>query len=197
MKMHRLLLLLMTCSSMLSCVAQRIPTTSLAPDEPVFPIVETTEYTGVIVPEDYLGRKIPDPRRIERIIGIPAEGYWTPTPRDIERAEACIIRFLKDSQVVQSANEGAVEAGVRPSVPANPEIPKIAAHLHAYGRQYVGLIQSGDRRVLCNLFPKPLAEDKSWRSHIVVVDDGGFWYWRIVYDPRDDTCNQFSSNGYA
>jgi hypothetical protein len=197
MTMHRFLLLLITCSSVLSCVAARRGPASTAPDEPAFPVIETTEYRGAIVPEDYLGRKIRDPRRIERIIGIPAEGYWTPTRPDIERAEACISRFLKASQVGQAGTDGAVGTEVGPSVPANAELLKIAAHVRAYGRQYIGLIQAGNRRVLCNLFPTPLVEDMSWRHHIVVVDDGGFWYWRIVYDPSDDTCDQFSSNGYA
>jgi len=36
-----------------------------------------------------------------------------------------------------------------------------------------------------------------WQKEKVKVDDGGFWFWQIYYDPSTDKCSDFHSNGYA
>jgi len=69
-----------------------------------------------------------------------------------------------------------------------------------YRVQFVGIIRDGRKVIWCNFFPvagKGKDEFQNWRKERIVVDDGGFFYWQIEYDPEADKCSRFYSNGYA
>ncbi len=36
-----------------------------------------------------------------------------------------------------------------------------------------------------------------WKESFVVVNDGGFWYWTVLYDPQRGTYTDLRVNGYA
>ncbi|HPF15236.1 MAG TPA: hypothetical protein PLJ12_13310, partial [Planctomycetota bacterium] len=39
--------------------------------------------------------------------------------------------------------------------------------------------------------------NEDWLQNLVIVDDGGFWYWQIEFDPKTGRFARFDSNGYA
>ena len=57
----------------------------------------------------------------------------------------------------------------------------IVAHLGEYLRQYAGMVVNGGRRILVNAFP---ADTYCYRDELVVVKDGGSWFWTIQYDVK-------------
>jgi hypothetical protein len=55
-------------------------------------------------------------------------------------------------------------------------------------------------KLFCNFFPaagKGKDEFEDWRKERIEVEDGGFYYWKIEYDPATGECSKFQPNGYA
>jgi hypothetical protein len=82
------------------------------------------------------------------------------------------------------------------------QIALIRQHGREYRVQFIGTFRNGHTVILCNFFPVRLPGQKEdpfsyWRSKKVEVNDGGFWFWRIEYDPADGRCTNFTSNGYG
>ena len=78
---------------------------------------------------------------------------------------------------------------------AGPKRPRVGAEMSE-----LGIIRDGGKVIWCNFFPvagKGKDEFQNWRKERIVVDDGGFFYWQIEYDPEADKCSRFYSNGYA
>jgi hypothetical protein len=50
-------------------------------------------------------------------------------------------------------------------------------------------------------FPGPgiagTLEFEKWKEELVIVSDGGFWYWYAVYDVESGKLVHFDSNGDA
>ncbi len=75
------------------------------------------------------------------------------------------------------------------------EISKIKKNISSYKVQFVGIESNGNKRIWCNFFNR---EDfDSWKTDVVFVLDGGWWYWQIEYDLETKSCVNFRSNGYA
>ena len=111
---------------------------------------------------------------------------WTPTADQAQKALASIQSFLGKPA---TTNEYQLR-----------EIKKILAHSRNYRVQFVGIIRDGRKVIWCNFFPvagKGKDEFQNWRKERIVVDDGGFFYWQIEYDPATDECSRFHPNGYA
>lgn len=115
-------------------------------------------------------------------------GHWTPTQTQTEAAYRSVQGFLQKPVVSEPYYLG--------------QIAEILKHRKPYRVQFIGRYDKGRKIILCSFFPIRLPEDKQdyepgWRRHLVEVMDGGFWYWRIKYDPQTDRCSDFDVNGYA
>jgi len=111
---------------------------------------------------------------------------WTPTADQAQKALASIQSFLAKPA---TTNEYRLR-----------EIKKILANSRNYRVQFIGIIRDGRKIIWCNFFPaagEGKDEFRDWRKERVVVDDGGFYYWQIEYDPATDKCSRFYPNGYA
>ena len=115
-------------------------------------------------------------------------GKWTPSQADADAAFRCAQHFL-----------------AMPTLKEKYELAQVSLireHARQYRVQVVGQYRKGKRIILCNFFPIQFPEEKQdgfyyWKKQLVEVMDGGFWFWRIEYDPQSDSCGNFSSNGYA
>ena len=114
-------------------------------------------------------------------------GGWTPTGAHVERALVRIETFLRKHKSSTERDKSAIAS--------------ILANKAGYRVQFLGLRKAGKNIIVCNFFP---AQDPSkrdpfayWKERQVGVDDGGFYFWQIEYDPAADTCRHFQSNGDA
>jgi hypothetical protein len=114
-------------------------------------------------------------------------GAWTPTPEQTQKALLSIQTFLNQTDTTNSWK--------------NAEIKKIRANTKNYRVQFIGILHDGKRVVWCNFFPArgdgSDDEFQYWKQQEVRVDDGGYGFWQIDYDPDTDRCSEFASNGYA
>lgn len=105
-----------------------------------------------------------------------AESYWVPAEDDVAELEAALGDALK-ARLAEANKEP-------PSRQRDDDIAAlthIVAHLGEYLRQYAGMVVNGGRRVLVNAFP---ADTYCYRDELVVVKDGGPWFWTIQYDVK-------------
>jgi len=82
------------------------------------------------------------------------------------------------------------------------ELARILGELPNYRKQYLGLVGSdGQRQVLVRGFPGLALERADdypkWRSDIVVVFDGGYWFWYAIFDLDTGELLRFDCKGYA
>ena len=123
-----------------------------------------------------------------------AEGFWTPTSRDIGAAESHLRAALengkKDPATIMS---GPFSEFSRKH--SSEEIAGILEHYKEYKRQYFGVIVRGKRYVYLNSFPA--RESMHERERFVSVMDGGYWFWRVLFSVEDGTFSQLSVNGSA
>lgn len=127
--------------------------------------------------------EIPAARRV-----ILRSGKWTPSQAEADAAFRCAQQFLTGPTVKEK---------YQPS-----QLDLIRQHAREYRVQFVGQYRNGKKIIFCNFFPAQFPEEKQdpfsyWRQQLVGVMDGGFWFWRIDYDPQSDGCSEFSSNGYG
>ena len=131
-----------------------------------------------------------------------AVAYWTPTPAQVAVLEsglrAALERGLERPETLDDyAREHPDFADW-----LRGELTRILARLDDYRRQYVGVIDArGRKRILTRCFAGPAFgggfDFERWTDEIVVVSDGGCWYWRIDYDVESGEFSDFDSNGYA
>ena len=64
-------------------------------------------------------------------------------------------------------------------------------------KQYVGIICSGKRLVFLSAFsiPSDAPRVQGWQSKPIIWGGGGDTVWRIQYDPKQKTFEQFEVNG--
>jgi hypothetical protein len=168
--------------------------------------VATGERRGAIVPADYARNMYAPP------IYPSPDGYWTPTQEDIAAVEQSVRPALE--QALSDRRRLRMLAGPVGNSPdfespelrnmldyREREIRKILDHLPEYAAQYVGAVEAGKRVVWCSYFPLSHVEGAHAFSSVVdgyvVVDDGGFWYWRITCEPDTGECRGLDVNGYA
>jgi hypothetical protein len=116
-----------------------------------------------------------------------SSGRWKPSFEETQKALAAIQAFLENPT---STNDW-----------TKIEIKKIREHAKEYRVQFMGGVREGRRVIWCNFFPAPRKDEKDrfqeWKQLEILVDDGGFWFWQIDYDPSTGKCSNFTSNGYA
>ncbi|MFC1577191.1 hypothetical protein ACFL3N_02505 [Candidatus Omnitrophota bacterium] len=127
---------------------------SLALDGDGFVSVSTFTTKGIIVPEG-------QGRNFFWGTGYKAEDYWTPTKKDVLKAEKKLVEYLKEEKPELS-----------------PELWKKAAK---YNRQYVGVVIMADKKIWINFFDRSVDHPK-WRKEPVLVDGGGDRYFNVLYD---------------
>jgi len=114
-------------------------------------------------------------------------GHWKPSSEETQKALAAIQTFLNKAS---STN-----------LWTKREIRKIREHAKGYRVQFKGIVREGRKVIWCNFSPVPRKDEKDdfqdWKQQEIEVSDGGFWHWRIDYDPSTGKCSNFSSNGYA
>jgi len=117
----------------------------------------------------------------EFIGGVP----FTPTREDINNVELALRERLKELNY-ELSNQAST--------------PVIHKNLKKYRRQYFGYINdSGQRILLINSFWKSRSEDyhKSWLNRMIIVFDGGSYFWNIKYNLDTDELFDLLVNGYG
>ena len=113
-----------------------------------------------------------------------SSGRWKPSFEETQKALAAILVFLDKPS---STNDW-----------TKSEIKKIREHAKEYRVQFMGVVREGRRVIWCNFFPASRKDHfQEWKQQQIMVDDGGFWFWQIDYDPNTGKCSNFTSNGYA
>ena len=103
------------------------------------------------------------------------KGIWEPSGREIERLERSLSDYV---------------AAYAPTLS-----PGLASRLSQYRRQYIGIFQKEKKVVYVNLFLWDPRGD--WRTHAVVVCDGGAAFWGIEFDLSTGTFANLFTNGEA
>jgi hypothetical protein len=151
----------------------------------LFQLVELQGSAGVIVPPTYACTEWVD----GRFYGKPIDGFWLVTPEDVRLAYARARIDLGDLQSVMQ--RGLVRNLVHPS----QDLTFILDHFGTFDSQYLGFVDQGRRRVMCNFFAADDArQDDLWRREWITVDGGGPAYWTIEYDVDEDRCYKFWPN---
>jgi len=73
-------------------------------------------------------------------------------------------------------------------------------HPERYFRQYVGVLQGGEKRIYVNAFcgfNNGTLAPKDWRNRLIHISDGGNGVWRSLYDNTSKTFLELSINGIA
>jgi hypothetical protein len=133
------------------------------------PLVTIHGVRGVVLPSAVARRDLSLRRK-------DAESYWVPAEDDVAELEASLGDALKAR--LGEANKEPPSAQRDDDIAALTHIVK---HLGEYLRQYAGMVVNGGRRVLVNAFP---ADTYCYRDELVVVKDGGPWFWTIQYDVK-------------
>ena len=120
------------------------------------------------------------------------KGDWQPTTEQTQKALAAAEELIRKNAAKAPAS----------TFPAKYEIDgakEISRNLAKYGVQFLGKVQNGKRIVHCSFFPAMdlNREFPTWRTQEVYVLDGGFWFWRVDYDPATESCDNYQHNGDA
>jgi len=114
-------------------------------------------------------------------------GEWTLSPAQAQCAIARMQTFLQKPEPSDQRSKSVIDA--------------IIGNKIGYRVQFIGARRNGKDIIVCNFFPAKTATENDpfsdWREHQVVVDDGGFAFWLIEYDPATDSCGAFQVNGDA
>ncbi|MDD3772853.1 MAG: hypothetical protein PHC38_09390 [Weeksellaceae bacterium] len=111
------------------------------------------------------------------------EKRFTPTKSEIILAELALENQLK------KVNRN------RPNQSSSPVIDK---NLNKYKRQYFGGIDENERKyLLINCFWSETENSDAWLNGMVIVLDGGSYYWQIKYYIDTNELRDLMVNGYA
>ncbi len=111
----------------------------------------------------------------------PHKSTWTPTEEQVQKALIKVYEFIDNPSGVSDWQK--------------KEIVEIKKNLLSYKVQCVGIAIEGERRIWCNFFSGKGFD--YWKEKVVIVKDGGFWFWQIEYVEKTGKCINFISNGYA
>lgn len=108
---------------------------------------------------------------------------FTPTKDDVLLAEKALkmnLKFINKDLINQSSS------------------PIVHKNLHKYKRQYFGCYDNEGRKyLLINAFWSKEIEGNGWLNGMIIVLDGGSYYWQIKYYPESDELKDLFVNGYA
>jgi hypothetical protein len=107
-------------------------------------------------------------------------GVWEPTQADIDGLE---INLHQISEMSRKSKSPWMQI----------------EHPENYIRQYVGVLQDGQKRIYINAFcgfngGQP-PQTSYWKNHLYIIYDGGSCVWRSMYDITSKTFLELSING--
>jgi hypothetical protein len=111
---------------------------------------------------------------------------WVPDKEQTDEALAVISTFLKEAKSNSSLDEY-----------FKSEIEKIIDNYDKYRVQFVGIIEDEKKYIHCNFIPIKYNYPINWKKQLIVVEDGGFWYWHVFYDLEFKKVRKIYINGYA
>ena len=117
------------------------------------------------------------------------KGDWTPTKEQTEKALAAAITLVRQT--------AAQPAGTSPGEKYQRECAgKIAEGMAKYAVQFIGQTRNGKKFIHCSFFPGDYLQDVPyWKDQEVMVDDGGYSFWQVDYDPETGKCGKLRING--
>jgi len=159
--------------------------------EQLFPIVETKEFSGVVVPTTYTSSKY-------HVKG-DKNGYWEPNTVDILKFEKRLEFFLhylsenlnsiprsmnidyslSSKQMAEKYNKFIEAKSMIPMFLDDESLNFIIKNLKKYKRQYIGFTQNKEKRIYCNFFtPMPQAQLVHHEKAMGVRKGEGKFLWR-------------------
>lgn len=111
------------------------------------------------------------------------QNRFTPTKEEIFKAENALKLKLKE------ANK---------NLENQYNSPIIHRNLKKYKRQYFGYINDkGEKILYINSLWKKNEKETKWMQQIIMVSDGGSYYWNIEYNLETEELENLKVNGYA
>ena len=104
-----------------------------------------------------------------------ADSFWLPERSQIIQLERHIIDFIN------------LRKGKSLSTPI----------FQAYDRQYIGIIQNGEKLIYGNFFPSKYSKTFHRLAEIIDVCDGFGSFWGVIYNPNTQQFSELRINGLA
>jgi hypothetical protein len=133
------------------------------------PLVTIHGVRGVVLPSAVARRDLSLRRK-------DVEDFWVPSEDDVAELESRLHDALKGRLAEVTATPESADRDAEIAA-----LNHVLAHQGESLRQYAGIVVNGARRVLVNAFPE---DTYCYRDTLVVVDDGGPWFWQIQYDVK-------------
>ncbi|MBN1798593.1 MAG: hypothetical protein JW822_08440 [Spirochaetales bacterium] len=111
---------------------------------------------------------------------------WIPTQEQVDEALNAISAFLMAAESNNSLDEY-----------FKSEIEKIIDNYDKYRVQFVGIMENEKKYIHCNFILINYNFPINWKEQLIVVEDGGFWYWYVFYDIEFKKVRKIYINGYA
>ena len=98
--------------------------------------------------------------------------YWIPNARQTDKALDAVFLYLQNSK------------------DSNAEVLNILKNRDKFRVQFVGIIRNNNNKIIfCNFFPIDNNDkNESWEKYYQLTKDGGFWFWNIEYDLKENKC---------
>ncbi len=155
-----------------------------------FQPVRTLGVEGALLPASYC--RLDAPHSFNEIA---ADGFWTPTAKDLETPETYLrphlISWHKDPLQIEPT---AKDSPLRPRA-LRMQLGEIIARYMKYRRQYIGLIIRGHRYIYLNSFPAD--KSNSYMQRLLGASDGGSQYWQVLYSVDDAIFSELQINGHG
>jgi hypothetical protein len=126
---------------------------------------------------------------------IPAEhqvilqGDWIPTKEQTQAALSAAVVAVEKAAAGPAGTTIVEKYEVEAAT-------KISQNMENYAVQFIGQMVDSKKVIFCDFFPSASLKDTSyWRESLVRVEDGGYNYWQIVYDPETGKCGEPQING--
>ncbi len=113
----------------------------------------------------------------ENLFGAEVQGYWVPAEADIQAMEQNLLPFVQENQAAFGSAE------------LNED------RLSQYKRQYLGIIQDGQRVIFTNFLCQAPGDD--WQREYIFMLDGGACFFRVKYRLDTGTFHDLQVNGDA
>ena len=102
-----------------------------------------------------------------------SDSFWLPEQSQIIQLEGLLAQFINHKK------ENAY----------NTPIPQ------AYDRQFIGIVQNGEKLIYGNFFPSRHSKKPHKLSEIIDLCDGFGTFWGVIYNPSTQQFSQLKING--
>jgi len=106
------------------------------------------------------------------------QSVWKPSPAVLQKMEARLAEISKLESKLCCGNGARVD------------------DVHAYYRQYAGLVIEDRKLIYINAFARTAAS-ADWRQQPMMPCDGGLSFWGVLYDPASGEFFDLAFNGEA